>query len=155
VLTRAVQLIDLDNDIQPKPHFSQVMLAAPDMDAEVFRDELAPRMLKVARGITLYGASDDLAIRASRRAHDTPRAGEGGPDLPIVPGIDSIDVTGIDTSFLKHSYIGGVSVLGDIAQMICEGKKTSERLGIAKRTPAGWRLAASTKKRTPRPCSAF
>ena len=154
-LTRAVQSIDLDNDIQPKPSFSQVMLAAPDMDADVFRDELAPRMLRIARGITLYGASDDLAIRASKKAHNGPRAGEGGADLPVVPGIDSIDVTGIDASFLKHSYIGGVSVLGDIAQMICEGKKTAERVGIVKRTRGGWRLVASKKKRTPRPCRAF
>lgn len=154
VLTRAVQLIDLDSEIQPKPRFSQVMLAAPDMDAEVFRDELAPRMFKVAQGITLYGASDDLAIRASRKAHDAMRAGEGGANLAIIDGIDSIDVTGIDASFLKHSYIGGVSVLGDIAQTICEGKKTVERLGITKRTPAGWRLTASKAKRAARPCRA-
>jgi len=155
VLTRAVQLIDLDNRIQPKPRFSQVMLAAPDMDAEVFRDELAPRMLKIAQGITLYGASDDLAIRASKKAHDATRAGEGGADLPIIDGIDSIDVTGIDASFLKHSYIGGVSVLGDIAQMICEGKKTGDRVGISKRSPAGWRMLASNAKRAARPCRAF
>jgi esterase/lipase superfamily enzyme len=155
VLTRAVQLIDMDNDIQPKPSFSQVLLAAPDMDADIFRDELAPRMLKVARGITLYGASDDVAILASKRAHDATRAGEGGANLPIIEGIDSIDVTGIDTSFLKHSYIGGVSLLGDVAQLICEGKTIASRLGIAKRTPAGWRLAASAQKRTPRPCRTF
>ena len=155
VLTRAVQLIDLDNTIQPKPSFSQILLAAPDMDADVFRDELAPRMLKVARGITLYGASDDVAIRVSKTVHDATRAGEGGADLPIIEGIDSIDVTGIDASFLKHSYIGGVSVLGDIAQMICEGKTTARRLGIMKRTPAGWRLVASKAKRTARPCHAF
>jgi esterase/lipase superfamily enzyme len=154
-LTRAVQLIDLDNAIQPKPSFSQVMLAAPDMDADVFRDELAPRMLRIARGITLYAASDDVALRVSKTVHDAARAGEGGADLPIIDGIDSIDVTGIDASFLKHSYIGGVSVLGDIAQMICEGKATVQRLGIVKRIPAGWKLAASSAKRTPRPCRAF
>jgi len=155
VLSRAMQLIDLDSAIQPKPDFNQVMLAAPDMDAEVFRDELAPRMRKIARGITLYGANDDMAIHASREAHDTPRAGEGGENLPIIDGIDSIDVTGIDASFLKHSYIGGVSVLADIAQLICEGKKTADRHGITKRQPAGWRLVASDEKRTPRPCRAF
>ena len=155
VLTRAVQLIALDDTIQPKPIFSQIMLAAPDMDADVFREELAPRMLKAARGVTLYGASDDVAIRVSKKVHDATRAGEGGADLPIIDGIDSIDVTGIDASFLKHSYIGGVSVLGDIAQMICEGKATAQRLGIAKRIPAGWMLAASNAKRTPRPCRAF
>ena len=151
VLTRALQQIDLDPAMQPKPKFSQVMLAAPDMDADVFRDELAPRMRKIARGITLYGASDDLAILASKRVHANPRAGEGGADLPIIEGIDSIDVTGIDASFLKHTYIGGVCVLGDIAQMICEGKQVGKRLGIAKGT-RGWRLVASAMQRKARPC---
>jgi esterase/lipase superfamily enzyme len=155
VLTRAVQSIDLDNSVQPKPAFTQVLMAAPDIDADVFRDELAPRMLKIARGVTLYGADDDLAIRASKEAHDATRAGEGGTGMPIIDGIDSIDVTGIDASFLKHSYIGSVSVLGDVAQMICEGKNTSDRLGITRRDPAGWRMVTSSAKRTPRPCRAL
>lgn len=152
VLSRAMERIDIDPAIQPKPVFQQVMLAAPDMDAEVFREQLAPRMMRLARGITLYGSNDDRAILASKKAHRIARAGERGANLPIVSGIDSVDVTGIDSSFLRHSYIGAVSVLGDIAQMICEGKAISNRLGIVKRAPSGWRLEKSAARRTPRPC---
>ena len=154
VLSRAMERIDIDPGIQPKPVFQQVMLAAPDMDAEVFREQLAPRMRKLARGITLYGSNDDRAILASKKAHQIARAGEGGTNLPIIPGIDSVDVTGLDPSFLAHSYIGTVSVLGDIAQMICEGKAIASRLGIVKRPPSGWRLDKSAGGRTPRPCGA-
>ncbi|MFP5247115.1 MAG: alpha/beta hydrolase [Thermoanaerobaculia bacterium] len=152
VLSRALQRIDTRAEIQPKPVFSQVVLAAPDMDAEVFRDELAPAMLKRARGITLYGSNDDLAIRASKKAHQIPRAGEGGDNLPIVPGVESVDVTGLDASFLAHSYIGAVSVLGDVAQIFCEGKTAGPRFGLVKRNPAGWKLVGSAVKRTAKPC---
>ncbi len=54
VLSRALERIDVDATITPKPKFSQIVLAAPDMDADVFRDQLAPSMRRVARGITLY-----------------------------------------------------------------------------------------------------
>ncbi|HYC62055.1 MAG TPA: alpha/beta hydrolase [Thermoanaerobaculia bacterium] len=154
VLSRAMERIDLDSSIAPKPAFSQVVLAAPDMDADLFREQLAPRMLKLARGITLYGSNDDRAIIASKKAHQIARAGEGGANLPIVPGIQSIDVTGIDASFLAHSYIGAVSVLGDLAQIFCEGKTSGARFGLKPRNPSGWQMVASEEKRSPRPCLA-
>lgn len=143
---------DLDPKIMPKPIFSQVILAAPDMDADVFREQLAPRMLRLARGVTLYGSSDDRAILASKKAHQIARAGEGGENLPIIPGIDSIDVTGMDATFLAHSYIGAVSVLGDVAQIFCEGKTSGQRFGLIRRFPAGWQMVTSGDQRSPRPC---
>lgn len=152
VLSRAMERIDLDPKIMPKPIFSQVILAAPDMDADVFREQLAPRMLRLARGVTLYGSSDDRAILASKKAHQIARAGEGGKNLPIIPGIDSIDVTGMDATFLAHSYIGAVSVLGDVAQIFCEGKTSGQRFGLIRRFPAGWQMVTSGDQRFPRPC---
>jgi esterase/lipase superfamily enzyme len=152
VLSRAIERIDIDPAITPKPTFSQIVLAAPDMDADVFREQLAPRMRRLARGITLYGSSDDRALQASRTAHQVTRAGEGGENLPIIPGIDSVDVTGLDTSFLAHSYIGAVSVLGDVAQIFCEGKAITQRFGLVARDPAGWMMVTSQEKREPRPC---
>jgi esterase/lipase superfamily enzyme len=152
VLSRAVERIDVDASINPKPRFSQIVLAAPDMDADVFRDQLAPAMRRLAHGITLYGSSDDRALIASKTAHQVPRAGEGGPNLPIIAGIDSIDVTGLDTSFLAHSYIGAVTVLGDIAQIFCERRAITQRFGVVARTPAGWRMITSQEKRAARPC---
>lgn len=152
VLSRALQQIDADASVTPKPTFSQIVLAAPDMDADVFREQLAPRMKRLARGITLYGSSDDRAILASKKAHQIARAGEGGENLPIIEGIESIDVTGIDASFLAHSYIGAVSVLGDVAQIFCEGKASTARFGLQRRTPAGWKLVKSEEKRPPIAC---
>jgi esterase/lipase superfamily enzyme len=152
VLSRAMERIDLDPAVTPKPKFSQVVLAAPDMDADLFREQLAPRMLKLARGITLYGSNDDRAILASKKAHQIARAGEGGENLPIIPGIESIDVTGIDASFLAHSYIGAVSVLGDVAQIFCEGRVAAPRFGLQPRNPSGWKMVVSNEKRPARPC---
>ena len=109
-------------------------------------------MRKIARGITLYGSSDDRAILVSKKLNAVQRAGEGGKNLPIVAGVDSIDVTGLDASFLKHSYIGGVNVLSDIAQLLCEGKPIANRNGIVRRTPNGWRMVVTADERVPRPC---
>jgi hypothetical protein len=46
----------------------------------------------------LYASSEDLALVASKSVHGAQRAGDSGPGLVLVPGIETIDATGIDTS---------------------------------------------------------
>ncbi|MEZ6079827.1 MAG: hypothetical protein R3C56_30390 [Pirellulaceae bacterium] len=46
------------------------------------------------------------ALIASKQVHGYPRAGESGANIVIVPGIETIDVSGIDLSLLGHSYYG-------------------------------------------------
>lgn len=88
------------------PIFDRVVLAAPDVDADLFRKELANTLTDVAKQVTLYASSDDQALMASKTVHGYPRAGESGAKLVIVPGIETIDVSGIDLSLLGHSYYG-------------------------------------------------
>lgn len=89
-----------------EPIFDRVVLAAPDVDADLFRKDLAATLTDVAKQVTLYASSDDQALVASKKVHGYPRAGESGDRLVIVPGIDTIDVSGIDLSLLGHSYYG-------------------------------------------------
>jgi hypothetical protein len=48
-----------------------------------------------------------------------------------MPGLDSIDVSAVDTSFLGHSYVGdNTSVISDIARLLRSGVPPSQRCGL-------------------------
>jgi esterase/lipase superfamily enzyme len=110
-----------------RPIFNQVVLAAPDIDARVFREDIAPRITSKANRITLYTSKNDLALVASRFFNSGSRLGDSRDGPVAVPGIDTIDATDIDTSLLGHSYYGSnASVLDDISSLLL-GKPLSER----------------------------
>ena len=48
------------------PRFHEVVLTAPDIDADVFRRDLAPAIVGVADRVTLYASSNDEALIASQ-----------------------------------------------------------------------------------------
>ncbi|MFY0713469.1 alpha/beta hydrolase [Seonamhaeicola sp. NFXS20] len=134
-LTRAI--VDL---ITEKPHLrkhiKEIILAAPDIDADVFKNDIAPKMAsKIQKPITLYVSSDDLALKASKALHGNPRAGDAGEGLVIVNGIETIDASGVDTSFLSHSYFADTNtIISDIFDIIKSGKRAlnRERLKLMK-----------------------
>lgn len=108
--------------------FREVVLTAPDIDADVFRRDIAPAIVKTAQRVTLYASSKDEALALSRKFHGYPRAGDSGSDLVVVPGIDTIDVSAVDTSLLGHSYYSSNdSVLADLTQLLLEDKPPQER----------------------------
>ena len=89
--------------------------------------------------MTLYASSEDIALLASKKFHGYPRAGDAGNGLVLMEGIDTIDATGMDTSFLKHSYFAEArSILADIFYLVREGKRPDQRFGLEKvNTEAG------------------
>lgn len=90
----------------PEPMFGQVIMAAPDVDAAEFRDRYAPAVVGMARQATLYASSNDRALLASTTVHGYTRAGLSGKNLLVVSGVDTVDVSPIDTSLIGHSYYG-------------------------------------------------
>ena len=48
-------------------------------------------------------AAFDRALQLSSRLHNFPRAGFG-PPVTVVPGIDTVDVSGVDLTLLGHGY---------------------------------------------------
>jgi esterase/lipase superfamily enzyme len=101
---------------------SQVILAAPDVDADKFRN-IAREITNFSKGVTLYAASNDRALGYSARFWGgVPRAGDvpaGGP--LIVPGVDTIDVTSVSTDALglNHSgYAENPELLNDVKALI-------------------------------------
>lgn len=114
-----------------RQRLKEVILTAPDIDADVFKRDIAPALTKSGRSITLYASSEDLALVASKKVHGYPRAGDSGQGLVVVPGIETIDATGTDTSLLGHSYFAETrSVLSDIFYLIRNGQRAEQRFGL-------------------------
>jgi esterase/lipase superfamily enzyme len=99
--------------------FDQIILAAPDIDREVFRQQLVPRLTKTANRTTLYCSKNDLALLASRAFNDGFRAGDSSQGALVTKEIDTIDASDIDTDLLGHSYYGDcIPLLEDVHQLI-------------------------------------
>jgi esterase/lipase superfamily enzyme len=129
-LTGALQDIVIQAKSNPVPHFREVILAAPDIDAGVFR-QLAASIETAADRVTLYASSNDKALALSKNFHDYARAGESGRNLVVVKGIDTVDVTAVDTSFLGHSYFAdNASVVTDIYGLLA-GTPAAKRLCLS------------------------
>jgi esterase/lipase superfamily enzyme len=137
-LTRALASL-LNEKPSLRSQLKEVILTAPDIDAEVFKRDIVPALTNAGRPITLYASSEDVAVVASRKVHGSWRAGDSGPGLVIVPGIETIDATGMDTSLLGHSYFAETrSVLSDIFYVVRNSQRADQRFGLLRvDTPAG------------------
>ena len=113
------------------PRFEQVVLAAPDLDARVFRREIMPRLAPRAVRITLYASSDDEALRASRSVNGVWRLGLGGDSITVVDGMDTIDATRVRGDALGHTLFGNQGFLADLAVLLHDGKSPADRRLLA------------------------
>jgi esterase/lipase superfamily enzyme len=118
-----------------KTIFKQIVLTAPDVDADEFVI-LARGINSSAERVTMYASSRDKALRLSRKFHgDAPRAGETGRRIVITEGVDTIDASGVDTSFMAHSYFSTrQTVLSDLFYLITQGHPPDSRDGLTPRT---------------------
>jgi esterase/lipase superfamily enzyme len=119
---------------------TEIILAAPDINSEIFARDIAPRLATLSARTTLYASSKDQALSASATIHTYHRAGESGSFLMLLPGIQTIDATNVDTSFLGHSYFAdNKSALSDIFYIIRDGLGPDSRFGLEVLTSAGGR----------------
>ncbi len=127
-LTAALQEME-STALSHSAQFNQVVLAAPDIDADVFRQRIAPAIINQAQRVTLYASSNDLALTASRTFNSGDlRAGDTSRGLMLTPGIETIDVSGVDTSLLGHSYYGdSPTVLTDLKELLQSSHPADER----------------------------
>jgi esterase/lipase superfamily enzyme len=114
-----------------------VILAAPDIDAEVFRRDVVPTLNGAAQRVTLYVSEDDKALRASRVVHGYERAGE---TRIVTPHMDTVDTSGLGTKWFElfHSYFAETKrVLHDIKKVLLQDAKPAERELQPRQTPDG------------------
>jgi esterase/lipase superfamily enzyme len=115
---------------RPLPLINEFILAAPDIDSQVF-SELAKEFRSKCGRVTLYASSGDLALMGSHSLHAFPRAGESGPNMIVLPKLlDTIDVSDVDTDLIGHSYFGNVRrVIGDIHALL-NGEPAAKRFDL-------------------------
>ncbi|MCH8276578.1 MAG: alpha/beta hydrolase, partial [Bacteroidetes bacterium] len=120
-------LVDIARDYD-EPLFNQVILSAPDIDADIFVRDIAPAITKVADRITLYASSRDRALQVSKTIHGYPRLGETGDHLVLIEGIDTVDASSINTDLLGHSYFAETQpLLEDLYDILSQGLAPAAR----------------------------
>ena len=135
------------SDSSARPHFNEVILAAPDMDTERFR-RTAPRIASVAHRVTVYASSENRSLHASEAFHETDRQGQGHSDLDDVldvPGIEVVDVAAINFDFSDAENSALVNeLLSDIRQVFGGAATTQRGLQPHPSRHAVWRLPTAT-----------
>ena len=119
----------------------ELLLAAPDINADLFRTQIAPALARM-RGTrtTVYASSKDLALRASSVLHEYSRVGDTHPNVFVHPRIETIDASGV--SLLNrgygHTYImDSQAVLNDIHLLLQRRVSAKDRgLSAVGKAPA-------------------
>jgi len=131
-LTGALTSI-LHNFPQYKSKLTEIILTAPDIDAEIFKRDIAPVITQAGAPITLYASSNDRALYLSKKMHGYKRAGDTDNGILVCNGIETIDATRVNTSFLGHSYFGDEkSVLADIYYVVSQSIRPNQRFSLKK-----------------------
>jgi esterase/lipase superfamily enzyme len=130
-LMAALSQIAVESSPAVRSRFREVVLTAPDVDAAIFR-QLAVALRRAAQHVTLYASSNDLALKASRDFQGYQRAGDTQPTVVVVDGVETIDVSAVDTGFLGHSYFADKqSVIADLFYVLRDGLRADQRAGLA------------------------
>jgi esterase/lipase superfamily enzyme len=133
-LTEALGRVGLGTGRSGGPIVNELVLTAPDIDTDTFVRDLAPAIMPTAKRVTLYASSRDKALAFSKKVHGYDRAGESGGKIVLVDGVETIDVSAVDTNFVGHFYYGeNKSVLSDIFNLL-QGQPASKRFGLKHRT---------------------
>ena len=127
---------------------AQVILAAPDVDRDIFH-LLARRIKNVASRVTLYASQFDRALQLSRKIAESPRAGDVLAGHPlVVPNLDTIDASAIGkeifgfghTIFAKNrSIVDDVGRILDGAGAPDERSKQIRGMPSTVKPPTYWR----------------
>ena len=128
VLSRALQeLVAEGNPVADQ--ITTVILAAPDIDKEVFIHDIAPRLTQMNNAsVTLYASSEDTALKASQAARGFPRIGDNSGGLVLVDGIEIVDATGAESDFFGHTYFGdNARIIDDMSGLINDGLPADQR----------------------------
>ncbi len=112
LLSRALEALSLS--LPPSPKVSKVVFAAPDVDRDTF-EARATSVTQTCKHATLYTSDTDTALRASMTVHGATRAGLTLGNPVVVHGIDTVDVTAVNSDFMGHGYYAGNdSVISDL-----------------------------------------
>jgi esterase/lipase superfamily enzyme len=126
---RAISRIAANAEQLSRVRFEQIILAAPDIDLDLFRQSCGA-YARVSKRTTLYVCAKDRAIEASGWLHQFPRVGLT-PPICVMSGIDTVNVTNVDLTILGHGYVAEArEVLHDMHDLITHGTEPDRRFGL-------------------------
>jgi len=141
-LLRSLQRLAARAEDASRIKFEQLILAAPDVDRDVFI-ELAKLFDRRCKRATLYVSGHDLPVYVSDKLHSAPRAGYI-PPYTVVSGIDTIEVPNFKLDLLGHSYFAQAeALLHDIFDLMQRDANPAQRQRIepaSDGSQAFWRL---------------
>lgn len=139
ILTHAFNTLAADRGVSRLGQVREMVLVAPDIDADVFRNDVAVRLARNGIHTTLYASSSDRALIASKAFHGYPRAGDSGEGLVIVGGVETVDASEVSSGFLGHSYFAeDRRIMEDIYGILQTGQRADKRFGLeGVNAPAG------------------
>ncbi|MCP5072753.1 MAG: alpha/beta fold hydrolase [Rhodobacteraceae bacterium] len=114
------------------PRFAEIILAAPDIDKQIFTEQIAPEVAKASVNLTVYQSDNDKALKISKGINGEARLGDTSDGITVGTGFETIDASNTDTGLLSlaHSYFSQQSeMLDDIADIITHRKRPESRLG--------------------------
>jgi esterase/lipase superfamily enzyme len=117
-LIRALQRITTIAHRELGVRFGQIVLAAPDIDGDLFRG-LISVFHDISERTTLYVSRNDRAIAASKWLHSYDRIGLS-PPVAVFEGIDTIEVPKFNVfDLLGHGYFAEAeALLSDLYHLI-------------------------------------
>ncbi len=116
-------LVDLAaQDEEAAKKITRVILAAPDIDARVFKERLLPKFDFLVNPITLYASDKDTALAASKKVNGLPRIGDvlrDGNGIEALENVVMIDASDVKSNLLNHTYFGdSVSIVDDFKSIV-------------------------------------
>jgi esterase/lipase superfamily enzyme len=123
-----------------RPTVGQLVLLAPDFDAQTFV-ELLPGLASLSGGVTLYASDNDAPLKLSHQLSGYPRLGQAGSYLTVAEGMETIDVSPIGRyQITGHEYFYfHPLVTADLVALLANGARAAQRAGLQARIQDGLR----------------
>jgi esterase/lipase superfamily enzyme len=130
---------------QPVPKISELLLAAPDINEQIFSEQIVPALAGIqTMRRTIYASGSDVALKASKYAHEFRRVGDTVGGVLTFAGYDTIDASAAAPMVRSygHSYVmDSARVLSDIFEILIRRKPAAERgLDLKQSTPNSYWL---------------
>lgn len=112
----------------------EIILAAPDIDVDLFKRDVYPILSRLKAGITLYASSKDKALKVSNEVNGGSRLGDSGRKITILPNIETIDASEVKTDFIGHAvFAESSSIITDMYYLIEKNLRAAKRDHLIRR----------------------
>lgn len=124
-------LLRLDPDVRNR--IDTIILAAPDIDVDVFENDILPVFREMDETeVTLYASSEDTALKMSHTVNGFTRIGDTVNGIRPLDPVKVIDATGAVSDFFGHTYFGdNPTIVDDIRVLVRDNLAPADRTTLA------------------------